>query len=222
MSRWFILRTSGGRTLPLMRSLRAAGYDVWTPAKVLRRTVRAKTPLCTRTIEIDAPILPTFLFATEEHLVALTGEASDPASQHPAFSIFHRAGKAPIIGGAQITGLQAEEAREQAAIAAIRDAETYQEAQRIRMATAKTEAARRRAARAIELAQLRELRELRGKPMAFAAGAEVTVTNMPAMDGLTGIVEAVNGPSAMVQFGNRSWKIEGWRLLPAPQQTKAA
>ncbi|NYD91409.1 hypothetical protein [Sphingomonas melonis] len=219
MSRWFILRTSGGQTLPLMRSLRAAGYDVWTPAKVLRRTVRAKTPAGTRTIEADAPILPTFLFAKEEHLVALTGEASDPASQHPAFSVFHRAGKAPIIGGAQITGLQAEEAREQAAIAAIRDAETYQEAQRIRMATAKTEAARRRAARAVELAQLRELR---GKPMAFAAGAEVTVTNMPAMDGLTGVVEAVNGPAARVQFGNRSWKIEGWRLLPASQQTKAA
>ncbi len=219
MSRWFILRTSGGQTLPLMRSLCDAGFDVWTPAKVLRRTIRAKTLAGTRTIEVDAPILPTFLFANEAHLVALTGEASAPASPHPAFSVFHRSGKAPIIGGAQITGLQAEEAREQAAIAAIRDAETYQEAQRLRMINAKTEAARRRAARAIELTQLRQLR---GKPMTFAAGAEVNVTNMPAMDGLTGIVEAITGTSAMVQFGNRSWKIEGWRLLPAPHQKKAA
>ncbi len=219
MARWIILRTSGGQTLPLMRSLRASGFDVWTPAKVLRRQVRAKTLAGTRTIEIEAPILPTFLFAREDHLVDLADQAKDPASAHPAFSIFHRAGRAPVVSNAQIAGLQAEEAREQAAIAAIRDAETYQEAQRIRMANAKTEAARRRAARAFELAQLREMR---GKPLTFAPDAEVTVTDMPAMEGLTGIVEAVDGTKALVRFGNRSWKIEGWRLLPAPEHTKAA
>lgn len=219
MSRWFILRTSGGQTLPLLRSLRAAGYDVWTPAMVTRRTMRAKTLSGTRTIEVDAPILPTFLFAREEHLVALTAEAADPASLHPAFSIFHRAGKAPIIGGGQIAGLQAEEAAKQAEIEAIRDAETYQEAQRIRMANAKTEAARRRAARAVELAQLRELR---GKPMTFAPGAGVNVTGMPAMEGVTGIVEAIDKTCALVRFGTRSWKIEGWRLLPAPETKQAA
>lgn len=219
MTRWFILRTSGGQTLPLMRSLREAGFDVWTPAKVLRRTVRAKTMTGTRTIEVDAPILPTFLFAREEHLIALMGEASDPGSPHPAFSIFHRAGQAPIIGGSQIAGLQAEEASKQAEIAAIRDAETYQEAQRIRMANAKTEAARRRAARALELAQLRQLR---GKPLTFRPGAEVNVTGMPAMEGVTGIVESIEKTCALVQFGNRSWKIEGWRLLPAPEHKQAA
>lgn len=219
MARWFILRTSGGQTLPLMRSLRAAGFDVWTPAKVSRRTVRAKTPTGTRTIEVDAPILPTFLFAREEDLIALMGEAINPASRHPAFSIFHRAGEAPMISGGQIAGLQAEEAKEQALIQAIHDAETYQEAERIRIDGLKTEAARRRATRALER---EHLRQLRGKPMTFKPGAEVIVTDAPAFAGVVGIVESIGRTSAAVQFGARSWKIEGWRLLPAPQQKKAA
>ncbi|MFH7168762.1 hypothetical protein, partial [Klebsiella pneumoniae] len=71
MNRWTILRTSGGQTLPLMRSLREAGFEVWTPAKTFRKTIRANTLMGTRQIEVEAPILPTFVFAREADVEAL-------------------------------------------------------------------------------------------------------------------------------------------------------
>ncbi|WP_277982266.1 hypothetical protein [Sphingomonas faeni] len=71
MTRWAILRTSGGQTLPLMRSLREAGFDVWSPAKPIRRTIRAKTLSGTRLIETEVPILPTFVFANSHELTPL-------------------------------------------------------------------------------------------------------------------------------------------------------
>ena len=71
VSHWIILRTSGGQTLPLMRSLRESGFDAWTPAKTFRKKYRAKTISGTREVEVEAPILTTFVFAREHDLEAL-------------------------------------------------------------------------------------------------------------------------------------------------------
>lgn len=219
MSRWFILRTSGGRTLALAASLRAAGFDVWTPARTLRRNVRAKTPNGTRLIETEAPILPTFVFARNDDLVALVEAAGQAHSPHPPFSIFRHAGRVPLLGDASVAGLREEEAREAATIAAMRAAESHAEAERIRIAAIKSEAARRRAEKELERSKRDALRSQRRD---LKPGASVEVTDMPALVGVKGIVEAVGDGFAHVVFGNRSWKIDGWRLIPATSDDNSA
>lgn len=106
--RWCILRTSGGRTLTLARSLVAAGIDAWTPMLVTKR----RRPRSKATIELDAPILPTFVFARERHLPDLYRVLAAPRNPHPDFSIFRHAGRIPVISGAAMASLRAEEERE--------------------------------------------------------------------------------------------------------------
>lgn len=216
VSRWIILRTSGGQTLPLMRSLLEAGFDVWSPAKPIRRTVRAKTPNGTRTIDTEVPILPTFVFANEADRFSLGEVAALTFSQHPAFSIFRYGGRIPIVGDAEVRGLREEEARTFAVLQAIRDAESYAEAEMIRIAAIKSEAARRRATKEMERAQRTALRSQR---RSFDLGTEVEVAEMPALASLTGVVESSDGAHAWVRFGSHSWKIESWRLSPADTDT---
>jgi len=212
VSRWCILRTSGGQTLPLMRSLREAGFDVWTPAKTFRKTLRAKTATGTRQIEVEAPILTTFVFARERDLDELAHLMVQPTSPHPAFSIFRVAAKVPFVGDGSIQGLRDEEQREAETIKAIRDAETHAEAEAIRIAAIRSASARRRA----EQAQERDRRQaLRSHRCTVAPGTTVEVTDEPAFVGVTGVFEEVDGAYVRVRFGTSSWKIEGWRVMPA-------
>jgi hypothetical protein len=212
VSRWCILRTSGGQTLPLMRSLREAGFDVWTPAKTFRKTIRAKTIAGTRQIEVEAPILTTFVFARESELDELAHLMVQQNTPHPAFSIFRVAAKVPFVGDGSIKGLRDEEQREAEAIRKIRDAETHAEAEQIRIAAIKSASARRRA----EQAQERDRRQaLRSRRCAVEPGTTVEVSDDPAFVGVTGVLEEIDGPYARVRFGTSSWKIEGWRVMPA-------
>lgn len=115
---WCILRTSGPRTLPVAKSLAAAGFEVWTPVETNdRRRPRSKVR-----IEFDAPIMPTFVFARADRLRDLEEAAVAPTNEHPPFSVFRWAGKIPLVSDAQIASLRAAEDR----------------------ATARTEAAHRR------------------------------------------------------------------------------
>lgn len=104
---WCILRTSGGRTLPLARSLQAAGFEVWTPSMVVMR----RLPRRRQRIERDAPILPTFVFARAERLQDLLQAMSDPRTDHPPFSLFRHAGRFPLVTSDQIASLHDEEDR---------------------------------------------------------------------------------------------------------------
>jgi hypothetical protein len=219
VSRWVILRTSGGKTLALSRSLKKAGLEAWTPERTLRKYVRANTILGTRAVECQIPILPTFVFAQEQFLEDLINAAKAERSPHPAFSIFIVDGRVPQIHEAEITGLRAEESEAAATIKAMHDAESRAAAEKIRIAAIKSAAARRRAEQALE----RDRRTaLRRTPIALKDGVEVEVTDMPAMVGISGVFERANGPYAHVRFGNRSWKIEGWRVLPAPLNDNSA
>ena len=92
---------------------------------------------------------------------------------------------------------------------AIRDAESYAEGEKIRIAAIKSEAARRRATKDLERQQRAALRST-GKT--FEPGTEVEVSEMPALAGVAGVVETSDGAHAWVRFGSHSWKIEGWRL----------
>lgn len=108
-SDWCILRTAGARTLPLARSLAAAGVEAWTPsATISKRRARSKT-----LIDVEAPILPTFVFARACHLRALLSDAASPVNPHPPFSVFRYSGKFPLIAEAEIEGLRREEQRGQ-------------------------------------------------------------------------------------------------------------
>ena len=119
MTRWIILRTSGGRTLRLAEWLREAGFEAWTPRRTLRRQLKSKG-VVTRVIETEVPILPTFVFARSDDLFRLQALAILPAGQHPGFSIFLHAGRAPEVADGSIAGLRAEEARVAATVQAIR------------------------------------------------------------------------------------------------------
>lgn len=115
---WCILRTSGSRTLPVAKSLAAAGFDVWTPVETNdRRRPRSKA-----TVEFEAPIMPTFVFARADRLKDLEVASQAAVKEHPPFSLFRWAGKIPLVSDQQIASLRAAEDR----------------------ATARTEAAHRR------------------------------------------------------------------------------
>lgn len=219
MNRWCILRTSGGQTLPLARSLSAAGFDAWTPARTVRKTVRAKTPTGARQFEVELPILPTFVFARERDLAVLADAAVQSVSPHPNFSVFRHGGRIPLVSDGDVAGLRAEEQRAQEMVQAMRDAETHAEAEKIRIAAMKSEAARRRATKEMERALVTSLR---AKPIALADGASVRVDEMPAFAGVTGVVESIDKSFAMVRFGTSSWKIEAWRLSPYDLEQDAA
>ncbi len=209
--RWIILRTGGGQTLPLMTSLRAAGFTVWTPARTIRKVLRPGKPSEKR-IEVDVPILSSFLFGGEADMGALFAEARREGSPHATFSIFHVGDRVPLIGDGQVQGLRDEEARHAATMQAMREAESRDEAERIRIDAMKSRNAQRRARWALDKARIAELR---ARPCDLARGTEVRVTDMPALVGVTGVVEASEGPVAQVRFGALAWKIEAWRLAPA-------
>ena len=95
---WCILRTGASRTLPLVASLQAAGFDVWSPVQTLTRSRgRAR-----ERVEYAAPIMPTFVFARADRRDDLARLAALPFSGHPGFSVFRYLGAIPTISDAEI------------------------------------------------------------------------------------------------------------------------
>ena len=207
-SRWCILRTSGGRTLKLATALTEAGIEAWTPKRTFKRPMPGKRPDQhgrRPMIEIDAPILPTFVFARAVHVDHLIGLAADQASLLPGFSVFIHAGRTPEVGDHAVAGLQQAERDAEAAIQAIRDADSREEKRKLRAEALSTDRARRKAMRA----QRRD----------FAAGEVVTIADMPALVGMEGVVESSDGRSAVVMFGGLlTVTIEAWRVVRDPVQ----
>lgn len=211
---WCILQTAGGRTLPLARSLTAAGVEVWTPVRTIRRPApgqRRRLVMGQRRkmIEVDVAILPGFVFARASALSDLVRISFDEGSRHPAFTVFQVAGRAPLVGDTSVAGLRAEEAAAAVAAQALRDADTRDEARRLRAERMRTERARRAALR-------RERRD-------FADGARVEVEEMPAMDGLVGKVIASTGTVVTIDFGGAfPMQVEAWRVIPSALSDAAA
>lgn len=208
--RWCILRVSGAQTLALSRSLNAAGIEAWTPTRTLKRAApgqRRRLAMGQRRVmvEVDAPVLSTFVFARAEHITALLHATSDPASAHPAFSVFHHAGIVQVVRDNQLAGLRKQEIEDALAIQRLRDADSYEARRRERAASLRTEQARRKALRA-------ERRD-------FVTGTHVEMVEMPALAGLRGLVVGSDGTSATICFGGKlTMKIEAWRLTPTAVQ----
>ena len=203
---WCLLRTSGGKTLRLTDWLVSAGYDAWTPRRTFKRPKPGKCEMIDGRkpmIEIDAPILPTFLFVRARHLVELAAIASDPASQHPGFSIYTHAGRAPEIADSAVAGLRQAEAEATALIEQLRAAEDREERRRIRARAATTERER--------------LKVLRSERRDFDIGEPVTIDGMAAFAGMIGVVETSDGHSVLVQLGlfGRAFavKVEAWQVV---------
>ena len=105
--RWCILRTTGGRTIALARSLVAAGIEAWTPVK----TIDVREGRTRRRGQKDVPIAPTFVFVRGHHLPELVAIGRLFVSPHPGFSIFRYSGRTPLVSDAEIKGLRMEEER---------------------------------------------------------------------------------------------------------------
>jgi hypothetical protein len=143
--------------------------------------------------ERDVPILPTFAFARAHHLEDLARLRTQIASPHPAFSIFHYAGEAPLISEGQIAGLRAEEAKAAEA--------HHRRKERERIDAEKDERQKRRA-------------ELRASTPALVIGAEASVQH-PAFTGIVGTVETGKGRQQVLNLGGgMRLVIEAWQAVP--------
>lgn len=204
---WCILRTSGGRTVALARSLAAAGFEAWTPVRTIRRPApgqgrRLVMGQRRKLIDVDLAILPGFVFARADQLHDLVLAAGAELSPHPSFSVFHQSGRVPLVREASITGLRCAERDAAAARLAELTAETRQQERQARAERLRTEKERRKALR-------REVKNL-------GAGAAVTVQGMSAFEGLIGVVVQGQGSSATVEFGGSlRIEIEAWQLALA-------
>lgn len=209
--RWCILRTSPGRTLALATSLATAGFDVWTPTKVNRRTL-APGRKNERRIDIASPILPGFAFARAAHLTDLAVVAADDRLIHPPFSVFRHAGRIPLVADRDVRGLQDAERAATVALQSIHDAETREEAERIRIAAIKSENARVRATRAAEHERRQALRSER---RSIQVGTAVVLADAPSFAGMTGVVESTDGRTAVIAFGGAlTMTVEAWQVSP--------
>jgi len=107
LQRWCLLRTSGGRALPLVKSLESGGFEIWTPVQTLTRSRgRAR-----QRIAYDAPIMPMFVFAKARHLAELARISALPFSAHPDSSIFRRLGRVPLISDTEVAEARRVEGR---------------------------------------------------------------------------------------------------------------
>ena len=205
-SRWCILRTSGGQTLKLANWLCDAGYEAWTPRRTFKRPKPGKCEMIDGrkpTVEIEAPILPTFVFVRAGHLERLAALSIDPVGRHPSFSIFTRAGHAPEIADREIVGLQQAEAEATALIERLRAVEDREERRRIRAEAATNERER--------------MKVLRSERRHFNVGEAVTIDGAKAFAGMVGEVESSDGLTATIQMGlfgrPFSIKVEAWQLV---------
>lgn len=92
-NQWCILRCAGQNTLPLLRSLEKAGFEVWSPVeKVCLRLPRANVKRW-----IDSPMLKSYVFARADRLIDLIAASKAPGGQHRDFSVFKHKDRFPLI-----------------------------------------------------------------------------------------------------------------------------
>jgi transcription antitermination factor NusG len=104
---WFILRMASADTLGLFRSLRKAGYRVWTPTD--HKTGRK--PRTREEYDKEFALMPSYIFAHTDSFDALARMAIVPFGDHPRFTLFRHDNGVPIINDADLAGLRREEER---------------------------------------------------------------------------------------------------------------
>nr|WP_317892391.1 hypothetical protein [uncultured Sphingomonas sp.] len=103
-ARWCILRTHGGRTLALAKSLADAGIAAWTPVEQIRRRIpRSKTK---EQVFRAVPYMPTYVFAPDSDLGELRRLEAALNNPHPGFSIFRHCGATVRVSDAEVQRLR--------------------------------------------------------------------------------------------------------------------
>jgi hypothetical protein len=195
---WCILRSGGSKTLPLVRALNNSGIGAWTPTMTMRR----RRPRSNDTLEIAAPIVPTFAFAPSEDIEQLLIIRSSRFSTHPPFSIMGSGDRIALVREGQLHQLREEEESAASRYAILLQVEADQLDRKERAALLRTEKARRKALRA----QYRD---------DIAIGSSVTVEGVSPFTGMAGAVLSGDGKVFRVAFGGSlDIKIEAWQLVP--------
>lgn len=104
---WCILRTGGGSTLPLARSLERGGFHAWTPVEFQTRRVGRNR----ERVEREVCVMPTYVFAKAYHLPDLVALSMAQFSPHPDFSVFRYFDRFPLIADDSLSHLRAIERR---------------------------------------------------------------------------------------------------------------
>lgn len=126
--RWAILRTSGARTLPLVRSLNDDGIEAWSPRKTLeRRRGHNRIPF-----KVEVPILPTFAFVPAGMCDDIRCILASPVNRHPGFRLFTYRDAIPLILDKELAELRLVEERESVAIRK-KDRYNFSERARVRV-----------------------------------------------------------------------------------------
>jgi hypothetical protein len=111
MGEWCILQMAAFRTLAVVKSLRAAGIEAWTPTA----TVRSRWARSRKYVDRDAALLPSFAFAPAHSLTDLLEITHRPDSGHPAFTVFHGVDGQPYVGHINLDPLREYELTARAA-----------------------------------------------------------------------------------------------------------
>lgn len=137
MDGWIILRTSGTRTLRLVRSLCEDGIEAWSPA----RKVRIRVPGANVKRDGEAAIVPSFVFARARHLVELLELAAMPDKPrrgpggrkpaHERFSVFHDRHGIPVVKDHDLEPLREAELD----LPAVRLGPAYRRGEKVRVPT---------------------------------------------------------------------------------------
>ena len=184
---WCILRTNGRRTLALAASLNRAGIEAWTPQEVRKR----RLPRSRSFREYDEAIVPSFVFVRSSCLADVLRALAQPINEHPPFSVFQFAGRAPVIADGEMADLREREDHARGAYLA-----------------------------AQERARQAELRAIRKSIRPDVAVGSAVQLNGGAYAGLRGVVEKVNGGDAIVRISPTfAPKVASWLLIDADVET---
>jgi hypothetical protein len=88
---WCVVRTQGGQTLTLAKSLQDAGFAAWTPTETVTRRARRSHPAQ----DIVQPLMPGLIFVAWDKLDALIA-LSRNAMPYSTFSGFSSFGLGPV------------------------------------------------------------------------------------------------------------------------------
>lgn len=125
MKKWCILTTSPARTLQVEKSLKEAGFDVWTPKATERRRIGRKR----EQIEQCFAVAPGYLFADADQLHRLVSASKSTGQEyrrwdrearrmvahcHPPFSVFRFQNEFALITDAALDPLRLAEGRAKA------------------------------------------------------------------------------------------------------------
>ena len=209
--RWCILRTNGPKTLALAEALDSAGFEAWTPRRLIRRPAPGQRRRLVlgqrrRMIEVAAAILSGFVFVREGAEDDLVRFAHSPINAHLPFTVMQRCGHAALVSEASVAGLRDAETKADVEAQAERDAEDREAARRLRVERLGSERAR-----------IKALRQVR---RSFGRGDRVMVSDSHALAGMEGEIIKSNGATAEIDFGGvYSVTVEAWRVLPVVLRT---